>query len=214
MVGIDYCDFMVRPPKEVADLTKRYIKPEENYRELEEREPQQFIEKEEPYLEKEPKEKIVKVRERETMPRTEDEVITSLQRVSPIIIGNLFDRVRFLAERIAELKTAVEDRKRINKEIIAEINEDIVTRKEFLRTLAELSDKRDFMLDISLFAREKRKENVQFWRDLLEITTELRELRSGLKWRARLRRYLAPLRVEKPITNKASERIFSSIKSN
>ena len=136
------------------------------------------------------------MRERETMPRTEDEVITSLQRVSPIIIGNLFDRVRFLAERIAELKTAVEDRKRINKEIIAEINEDIVTRKEFLRTLAELSDKRDFMLDISLFAREKRKENVQFWRDLLEITTELRELEERYEMESKI------------------AGIFSSIKSN
>lgn len=167
---------MVRPPKEVADLTKRYIKPQDDYRELEEPEPQQFLEKEEPYLEKEPKEKIIKVRERETMPRAEDEEIKSLQRISPIIIGNLFDRVRFLGERIAELKTAVDDRKRVNREIIAEVNEDIVQRKEFMRTLSELSDKRDFMLDISLLAREKRKENVQFWRDLLEITTELREL--------------------------------------
>jgi len=32
------------------------------------------------------------------------------------------------------------------------------------------------MLDISLLQREKRKENVQFWRDVLELTTELREI--------------------------------------
>jgi len=167
---------MVLRQKKEEDLTKRYIKPEENYRELEAPEPEEPLLKEEPYLEKEPKEKIVKVRERETMPRSEDEEIKSLQRVSPVIIGNLFDRVRFLGERIAELKTAVDERKKVNREIIAEVNDDIQTRKEFMRTLAELSDKRDFMLDISLLAREKRKENVQFWRDLLEITTELREL--------------------------------------
>ncbi|VVB60143.1 Uncharacterised protein [uncultured archaeon] len=168
---------MVRPPKEVKDLTKRYIKPDEVYRELEERPEPRFLEEpEEEYLEKEPKEKIIKLRERETLPRAEDEEIKSLQRVSPQIIGNLFDRVRFLSERIAELKAAIEERKRVNKEILSEINEDILTRKEFMRTLAELSDKRDFMLDMSLLAREKRKENVQFWRDLLEISTELREL--------------------------------------
>ncbi len=187
---------MVLRPKKEEDLAKRYIKPQENYRQFEEEKEPHFLEEpEEEYIEKEPKEKIIKLRQRETMPRAEDEEIKSLQRVSPIIIGNLFDRVRFLGARITELKAAVDERKKVNREIIAEVNEDIQTRKEFMRTLAELSDKRDFMLDISLLAREKRKENVQFWRDLLEITTELRELEERFE-------------MESKIAN-----IFSSIKS-
>lgn len=166
---------MVLRPKKEEDLTKRYIKPGE-YRELTEpEEPSKFLEEPEEYEEK-PKEKIVKIRERERMPRTEDEKIESLQRVAPKIIGNIFDRVRFLEERISEIKSAIEERKSVHAEIMSELAADVTERKEMLRRLSELSDKRDFMLDISLLQREKRKENVQFWRDVLELTTELREL--------------------------------------
>ena len=154
---------------------ERYIKPGEYREPLEEPEPAPLSGEEIEYEEKQ-KEKIIKIRERETMPRTEDETITSLERLAPKIVGNIFDRVRFLSERMAELRAAIEDRKRVHAEIMSELAVDVTERKQFLRMLSEIPDKRDFMLDISLLQREKRKENVQFWRDVLELTTELREI--------------------------------------
>ncbi len=99
-----------------------------------------------------------------------------LRRVSPKVIGNLFDRVEFLKQRMIEIKNALDNRKTLHNDLIKEINEDIEDKQKILTKLADIDDIRDFKLDISTLRMEKRRENVQYWRDIFELSTELREL--------------------------------------
>ena len=105
-----------------------------------------------------------------------EQEIKPLKRVSPKIMGNLFDRVDFLRERINELKNALNDRKTLHEALITEIDVDIDDKQSILGKLSEIDDIRDFKPDISALRMEKRRENVQYWRDVLELRTELREL--------------------------------------
>jgi len=115
--------------------------------------------------------------ERRTMHRMlKEEPIKPLRTVKTKIVGNLFDRVEFLKQRITEVKAALETRKRLHKEIIEEIDADISDKQRMVAGLSDVDDIRDFKLDISTLRMEKRRENVQFWRDLLELSKELREL--------------------------------------
>lgn len=99
-----------------------------------------------------------------------------LRRVGPKVIGNLFDRVEFLKQRMSENRVALETRKRLHQELLDEIETDIKDKNRILETLSNVDDIRDFKLDISTLRMERRRENVLFWRDILELTTELREL--------------------------------------
>ncbi len=99
-----------------------------------------------------------------------------LRQVSPKIIGNLFDRVEFLSKRIQETKVALETREKLHKELMSEIESDVRDKQSTLAGLSDVDDVRDFKLDISTLKMEKRKECVQFWRDALQLSTELREL--------------------------------------
>ena len=106
----------------------------------------------------------------------EKEELEPLRKVSPKVIGGLFDRVDFLKTRIAEIQSALDTRKRLHDELIKEIDVDIGDKQMLLSGLSNMDDIRDFKMDISTLRMEKRRENVQFWRDLVQLTTELREL--------------------------------------
>ncbi len=106
----------------------------------------------------------------------EHEELEPLRQVSPKVIGNLFDRVEFLSKRIQETKTALETRERLHEELMTEIESDVRDKESTLRGLSDIDDVRDFKLDISTLRMEKRRECVQFWRDVLQLSTELREL--------------------------------------
>ena len=106
----------------------------------------------------------------------EEEPIEPLERETPKVIGSLFDRIEFLKQRIDETKSALELRKSINKEIISDIQADIREKEEIERRLVDMDDKRNFRMDISLLRKEMRAEKVRFWKDILELRTELREL--------------------------------------
>jgi len=106
----------------------------------------------------------------------EKEELEPLKKVSPKVIGGLFDRVDFLKTRIAEIQSALDTRKRLHEELIKEIDVDIGDKQMLLSGLSNMDDIRDFKMDISTLRMEKRRENVQFWRDLVQLTTELREL--------------------------------------
>jgi hypothetical protein len=115
--------------------------------------------------------------ERRTMHQMFREVeLEPLRKISPKVIGNLFDRVEFLRQRISETQAALETRKRLHEEIIKEIDADIADKQRMVAGLSDIDDIRDFKLDISTLRMEKRRENVQFWRDILQLRTELREL--------------------------------------
>ncbi len=105
-----------------------------------------------------------------------EQELEPLRKVSPKVIGGLFDRVDFLRIRIAETQSALDTRKRLHEELVKEIDTDVNDKKALLAGLSDIDDIRDFKLDISTLRMEKRRENVQFWRDLVQLTTELREL--------------------------------------
>jgi len=105
----------------------------------------------------------------------EDE-LEPLRTVGPKVIGSLFDRVDFLRTRISETQTALDTRKRLHEELIREIDTDIGDKQRMVAGLSDIDDIRDFKLDVSTLRMEKRRENVQYWRDLFQLSTELREL--------------------------------------
>lgn len=120
--------------------------------------------------------KEVKVPSKQAMPRMEETSIKSLKRTAPEVIGNLFDRKDFLSQRIEETKEAMKIRKELHKDIVEEIDEDIKEKQQIESRVADVDEKRNFKMDISILRKEKRHENIQFWRDMLELRTELREL--------------------------------------
>jgi hypothetical protein len=119
--------------------------------------------------------KEVKVPAKQAIPRPEEE-IEGIKRITPELVGGLFERVRFLEERIAEDKAAMEERKSLHEAMVKEIDEDIAEKKDIESRLTDIDEKRNFKLDISLLRRDKRNEMVRFWKDMLELRTELKEL--------------------------------------
>ncbi len=64
----------------------------------------------------------------------------------------------------------------IHEQIGKEIEKDIEDRMQFLLAISDINERRNLKLDISVLRKERRGENVQFWRDLVELNTELRKL--------------------------------------
>jgi hypothetical protein len=106
----------------------------------------------------------------------EEEPIEPLERETPRIVGSLFDRLEFLKQRIDESNSAMENRKTMHNDMVAEILADIKEKQDIESRLVDIDDKRNFRMDISLLRKEMRAETVRFWKDLLELRTELREL--------------------------------------
>lgn len=121
-------------------------------------------------------EKEIKVRSRIATPSFEETKIEDLRTLGPKVIGSLFDRVDFLRERINENKESSNTRKKLHEDMVKEIDDDIKEKKDIESHLTDVDEKRNFKLDMSNLRREKRHEQVQFWRDLLELNTELKEV--------------------------------------
>lgn len=102
--------------------------------------------------------------------------IKPLQTVGSKVIGNLFDRVKFLKERIAETESAIKARKLLNDRFNNEIDKDIEEMEKILVSLSDKEEIRDFKLNVSLLRMEKRKEETSFWRDMNELKAQLQEL--------------------------------------
>ena len=151
-----------------------FVFPEEEYKEKEEistpSKPEriEYIEHEQP--------REITVERRTIHKMLKEEEMEPLKTIGPKVIGNLFDRVEFLRLRINETKAALETRKKLHEELANEIDADIRDKQSTLAGLNNVDDVRDFKLDISSLRMEKRRECVQFWRDALELTTELRDL--------------------------------------
>jgi hypothetical protein len=119
--------------------------------------------------------KEVKVPKRQAVQKPEEEIET-IKRITPEIIGGLFERVRFLEERIKDTKDAMEDRKNLHRDMIADINDDMKEKKAIESRLTDMDEKRNIKLDISQLRRDKRNEMVRFWKDMYEVRAELKEL--------------------------------------
>jgi hypothetical protein len=119
--------------------------------------------------------KEVKVPKRQAVQRPEEEIET-IKRVTPELIGGLFERVQFLEERIKETKEAMDERKNLHKEMIDDINDDMAEKKAIESRLTDMDEKRNMKLDISQLRRDKRNEMVRFWKDMYELRAEFKEL--------------------------------------
>jgi len=137
-------------------------------------EPRPFISEPKIYEDREKTE--VKIVERKGMPRMEQQGAVSLERKTPEIIGSLFDRVDFLRERIGEISGILEERKKIHADMVKEIEDDIEEKEKLASVITNPDDRRNLKLDISILRKDRRTEVLQFWKDMLELQTELREL--------------------------------------
>ena len=126
--------------------------------------------------EEERRQPIEVVRKRASPTRLEDDEVEELRRMSPEIIGNIFDRVKFLKERIDEMNSMMKSREVIHQEMVRDIEEDVTEKEAMSARTADMIDRRNIKLDISVLRKEKRSEIRQYWRDLLELRTELQEL--------------------------------------
>lgn len=103
--------------------------------------------------------------------------ITPLRMIGSGVMGGLFDRVRFLKERISETVTFMDDRKRMNELFNKDSDEDIAEMERILPGIADREELREFKINLNLLKMEKRKENNLFWRDMLALKIQLRELK-------------------------------------
>jgi len=99
-----------------------------------------------------------------------------LQTMGSNVVGNLFDRVRFLRERIEETKVAIKEREEMNKRFNEEIDSDIKEMEKIIAGISNRDELREFKLNVTLLRMEKRKENTLFWRDIVALKNQLKEL--------------------------------------
>ncbi len=114
--------------------------------------------------------------EKQAIPKLDGEEFEPIKRTGAEVTGNLFDRVRFLGERIDETKDAMQLREGIHNDIINDIDADIEEKNRIESQISNMDEKRNIKMDISILRREKRNEKVRFWKDIFELRTELREL--------------------------------------
>jgi len=99
-----------------------------------------------------------------------------IKKVHIDVSGDIADRVKFLRERIKEVKKALEERKALHEKAMAEINAEIDERLRMLTGLSDDEKIREFKVDITLLMMERRRENLSYWRDLVNLRSELMSL--------------------------------------
>ncbi|MBI4021570.1 MAG: hypothetical protein HY369_04985 [Candidatus Aenigmarchaeota archaeon] len=111
----------------------------------------------------------------QTMPRLEETAIKPLKLIGAEVIGSIFDRVGFLKTRIEEIQGSLALRETIHRQMMEEIDQDVREKQEMAARAADLNERRNLKMDMSVLRKEKRNENVQYWRDVVELKSELRE---------------------------------------
>ena len=122
------------------------------------------------------KERLIHEVARRALPRMEEDKLKTLNRKPSEVIGTIFDKVKFLGDRVTELESMINDRVEIHKGIISDIDEDIAITNDMAGHSMDLDERRNLKLDMSILRKEKRHESVQFWHDIVELRTELREM--------------------------------------
>lgn len=131
-------------------------------------------------------EKVKKVLSRTATPPLLEDEIEPLERETPKIVGSLFDRIVFLKERIDEINKMMELRKGIHSQMTKEIDADVKEKEEIEKRMTDMTDKRNFKMDISSLRKEGRTETVRFWKDMLELKSELQELLEQYKTESKI----------------------------
>gem|GEM_PF-1356752 len=158
------------------DTRPKYIEKKEfeDIYKTEERFERPLFEEEKPKEER--KERVVREIARRALPRMEETKLQTLDRKPSELIGTIFDKVKFLKERIAELESMINERVEIHNGIIRDIDEDIRITNDLASHSMDLDERRNLKLDTSILRKEKRHESVQFWHDIVELRAELREM--------------------------------------
>lgn len=133
---------------------------------------------------------------KQSTPRLDDEPLMPLKKITPNIVGSIFERVRFLEERITEIKDAIALRDKLHNDIISGIDEDIKEKNSMVLNLSDVDERRNIKMDISLLMKEKRRESIEFWRDVYTLRTELRELTEDYQTEKKVSNIFADLKEE------------------
>jgi hypothetical protein len=155
---------------------KRYDRNERQYKTRKDEDESEFLKKPDDKLYEMKKQVTVKLTDHMAMPRMEDEIVKPLNLIESKVIGSIFDRVHFLEQRIAELKENVAIRSKLHDDIVKEIEKDIDDKQGMIIALSDINERRNLKLDISVLRKERRHEDVQFWKDVMELKTELKQL--------------------------------------
>lgn len=154
-----------------------YINPRPYREEEQERELTSRFEKQELYeREKEIIEKVVDQKQKKWL-KIKEERLRALRLLGGELIGNIFERVKFLESRIDDTDQALTARLAINKSALAEITEDIDQKLSELNTANDPDMIRDIRLDLGNLKMERRREKLLFWKDTLELQRELQQLK-------------------------------------
>lgn len=154
-----------------------------------------------------PEERVVKevLVARQAMPRMEDHKIQPLKLLGREVIGSLFDRLEFLRKRIEEIQDTLKVRESLHNDMVAEIEVDIKEKDAMATRVADINEKRNLKLDVSILRKEKRLESVQFWRDLVELHAELRELMENFETETKIVNIFRQIKPEQALTERAQE---------
>jgi len=70
----------------------------------------------------------------------------------------------------------VKIREDLHNDMIKEIDVDIKEKEEMASRVTDIDEKRNLQLDMSILRKEKRREGVEFWKDITELKSEMREI--------------------------------------
>lgn len=102
--------------------------------------------------------------------------LESLRLLASELVGNILERANFLNIRISEIDDGLNKREKIHTDSIREIESDIDEKIKILASASNKEDVRELQMDITTLKMEKRRENLGFWRDVLQLKRDLREL--------------------------------------
>lgn len=140
---------------------------------------------EEPYQMRPIENKIIEVKKQELISPVLKKIVAGEHRTTPKplkdiginVAGDIFDRTRFLKERIEETQSFIQQRESMHAKVNADIEKEI---KEFETMIASISDReelREFKVNLNLLKMEQRRENDSYWRDRMVLMQQLRELK-------------------------------------
>ena len=170
-IGVKMKDGVPRAP---------YITPRDRRPYEEEREVSSGFRRQELYDERERIVREVVTKQEKRWQKIKEERLRSLRLLGSELIGNIFERVRFLETRVGDIENAVQARQLINKKSIAEITQDIDKKESEIKTLSDPERIRDLQLDLTNLKMERRRETLLFWKDNLELQRELHQLKEQL----------------------------------
>jgi hypothetical protein len=132
---------------------------------------QELYEEERPVIKKEVLE------QKKSWLKIKEERLKGLRLLGAELIGNIFERVKFLETRIGDIDSSLKSRQLINKKAIEEVTMDVDDKLSKLSTITDSDAVRDLQLDLTNLKMERRREVLLFWKDTLELQRELQQLK-------------------------------------